>query len=143
MTGPAEGKIPLEGYVEAKLPGGWHRIDCDIYLHVKGYSLARVTHVDLEHPELNDIVPPGSSHYVPFRLRGERIDVALRGRLRGRDVYWISIWCPDLARALGEGHSYVYIGGKYGGVFLGFKREYVRKLEEFAVRMGVKPRSRG
>jgi len=32
------------------------------------------------------------------------------------------------------------VGGKEGGIFLGFKKEYLRKLEELAERHGVKPR---
>ena len=44
MTGPAEGKIPIK--IDFFFEG--RKIPCDAYIHVKGYSRARVTHLDLE-----------------------------------------------------------------------------------------------
>jgi len=50
MSGPGEGKI--------------HLGKADVYLHLKGESGASVTHVDIELPELNDIIKPKESSYV-------------------------------------------------------------------------------
>jgi len=147
MTGPAEGKISLNGVVEFKTVSGSQSIDCDIYLHVKGYSLARVTHVDLENPVLNELLPPKKSLYLPFRIKSSKIEIILRDKVYmkslGTHVHRLIIYCPILASSLGEGvKSSVYIGGKYGGIFLGFKKEYVRRLESLAVKLGVKPRGK-
>ncbi len=144
MTGPAEGKIPIRGIVEL-IDDSTHRLECNIYLHVKGYSLARVTHIDLEHPILNEIIKPKKALYLPFKIRNSRIIVFFKEPIHisnpGIIVRKISIYCPELASALGEGESsFVYVGGKVGGIFLGFKKVFVRRLESLAKRLGVEPR---
>ena len=50
MSGPGEGKILLG--------------KADVYLHLKGKSGASVTHIDIELPELNEIIKPKESSYV-------------------------------------------------------------------------------
>lgn len=50
MSGPSEGKIKLG--------------KADVYLHLKGKSRASVTHIDVELPELNEIIKPGENSYV-------------------------------------------------------------------------------
>ncbi len=71
MSGPAEGKIKLG--------------KADVYLHVKGKSRARITHIDIELPELNKIIKPGENTYV---------------------------------------------GGKEGGVFIGLKKDMIKRAEK-------------
>jgi hypothetical protein len=56
MSGPAPGK---------KLLG-----KANIYIHEKGKSLARVTHIDIELPELNKIVKPKEASYVQGKEGG-------------------------------------------------------------------------
>ncbi|MEK6872398.1 MAG: hypothetical protein AABW90_00110 [Nanoarchaeota archaeon] len=56
MSGPAEGK---------KLIG-----KANVYIHEKGKSLARITHIDIELPELNKILKPGESSYVQAKKGG-------------------------------------------------------------------------
>ncbi|MEK6830398.1 MAG: hypothetical protein AABX77_00005 [Nanoarchaeota archaeon] len=56
MSGPGEGK---------KLIG-----KANVYIHEKGKSLARITHVDIELPELNKIIHPGESTYVQAKEGG-------------------------------------------------------------------------
>jgi len=70
MTGPGYGK---------KLLG-----KANVYIHEKGKSLARVTHIDIELAELNKIVKPGEASYVQ---------------------------------------------GKEGGVFIGLKKEMIKRAE--------------
>ncbi len=41
MTGKGEGK---------------HKIKCDVYLHEKGKSRARITHIDIESPVIGKII---------------------------------------------------------------------------------------
>ncbi len=50
MTGKGEGK---------KLIG-----KADVYIHEKGKSNARITHIDIELDELNKIIKPGENSYV-------------------------------------------------------------------------------
>ena len=56
MSGPGTGKIKLG--------------KADVYLHVKGASGATVTHIDVELPELNEIIKPGESTYVGGKSGG-------------------------------------------------------------------------
>lgn len=50
MSGKAEGKIYLG--------------KADVYIHLKGKSGARITHIDLELDKLNDIIKPKENSYV-------------------------------------------------------------------------------
>lgn len=56
MSGPGEGKI--------------HLGKADVYIHLKGKSGARITHVDIELPELNEILKPGENSYVGAKHGG-------------------------------------------------------------------------
>jgi len=56
MSGPAPGK---------KLLG-----KANVYVHEKGKSLARVTHIDIELPELNKILKPKEATYVQAKQGG-------------------------------------------------------------------------
>jgi len=56
MSGACEGK---------KLLG-----KANVYIHEKGKSLARVTHIDIELEELNKIVKPGEASYVQGKEGG-------------------------------------------------------------------------
>jgi len=56
MSGQAEGKIKLG--------------KADVYIHVKGKSGARVTHVDIELDELNKIIKSGEASYVQAKEGG-------------------------------------------------------------------------
>ncbi|MCM8774633.1 MAG: hypothetical protein NC820_07900 [Candidatus Omnitrophica bacterium] len=70
MSGEGEGKIKLG--------------KADVYIHIKGKSNARITHIDIELDELNKIIKDGESTYV---------------------------------------------GGKSGGVFIGLKKEMIKRIE--------------
>ena len=56
MSGPAEGKIKLG--------------KADVYLHLKGKSLARITHIDIELDELNKIIRPKEATYFAGKPGG-------------------------------------------------------------------------
>ncbi len=56
MSGPGYGK---------KLIG-----KANVYLHEKGKSNARITHVDIELDELNKIIKPGEASYVQAKEGG-------------------------------------------------------------------------
>ena len=44
MSGQGEGKYELKG--------------AKVYLHEQGKSNARITHIDIEHPDINKIIKP-------------------------------------------------------------------------------------
>lgn len=71
MSGPGAGKIKIG--------------KADVYIHEKGKSGASVTHIDIELPELNEIIKPNENSYV---------------------------------------------GGKRGGVFIGLKKEMIKRAEK-------------
>lgn len=56
MSGPGEGKIQLK--------------DAKVYIHVKGKSRARITHIDVEHPLLNKIIKPKEATYAAGKIGG-------------------------------------------------------------------------
>lgn len=122
---------------------GIERVNADVYIHVKGYSLARVTHLDIESPKLNEIMPPGASAFLPVigTSRGFKVDFS-----RVRRGVKLLVESDLLAgRLLRDGErTWAYVGGKVGGIFIGFRKEYVVRLEDIAVKhYGLKPRSRG
>jgi len=147
VTGPAPGKILLNAKVYLL---GSRRVDVssetEVYLHVKGYSLARVTHLDIENSLLNQILPPKTHQYlkilgVPGGIR-VMLNKITRVSLNNDSVVVnsIDVLCEDLADLLKVGESTIaYVGGKYGGIFIGFKKKYVTKLEEKAIERGVNP----
>ena len=49
MSGPAEGK---------------HKIKVNAYVHEKGKSMARITHIDLEGDDISHIIKPGETTFI-------------------------------------------------------------------------------
>jgi len=136
MTGPGEGKIKLSARVFLALRSGIEREleDAEVYLHVKGYSLAKVTHLDIEHPSLNAFIPPSSGRYLYIK--------GVNGGLQiSRGKAYVKVMNPKLNRVLGvDEWTVTWVGGKEGGIYIGFKKEHIRKLEELALEFGVEPR---
>jgi hypothetical protein len=56
MSGKAEGKIELKG--------------AKVYIHEKGKSMARITHIDIEHPFINKIIKPKEATYAAGKIGG-------------------------------------------------------------------------
>jgi len=56
MTGKAYGKHELKG--------------AKVYIHEKGKSLARITHIDIEHPDINKIIKPKEATYAAGKKGG-------------------------------------------------------------------------
>lgn len=56
MTGPGEGKKLLRG--------------AKVYIHEKGKSFARITHIDVEHPMINKIIKPKEATYCGGKKGG-------------------------------------------------------------------------
>ena len=130
MTGPAPGKIPLRG-ARVYIKTSSDRVllsNADVYVHLKGYSRARVTHIDIEHSKLNEIIPPrgGGFYRIIWHPRGVEIDLS-------RLMPGLSIIVEDevLAKLLKPmERSWCYVGGKQGGIFVGLKRHLIERLED-------------
>lgn len=56
MSGPGEGKHLLRG--------------AKVYVHEKGKSMARITHIDIEHPDINKIILPHEATYAAGKKGG-------------------------------------------------------------------------
>ena len=56
MTGPGPGKYLLKG--------------AKVYIHEKGKSFARITHIDIEHPDINKIIKPKEATYAAGKQGG-------------------------------------------------------------------------
>lgn len=56
MSGQGEGKYELKG--------------AKVYLHEQGKSGARITHIDIEHPEINKIIKPKEATYCAGKEGG-------------------------------------------------------------------------
>ena len=146
MTGPGPGKIPLDANVLFCSKNKCIEVSCEVYLHVKGWSLARVTHLDIECPVMNELLAPKRHMYLLLVIKDDELRLKLRNPVYvkplGLLVREIRVVYGELANSLGNGRTWVYVGGKAGGIFLGFKKEYVEKLEALAASKGVAPLSK-
>lgn len=123
MTGPGEGKLLLNG---AKVYLDSEEIPAEVYIHVKGYSLARVTHLDIEHEKLNSIIKPEKGGF--FSIHG--IDKGIKIDFGKKTILIIHDF---LSEVLSKGEkTRTWVGGKVGGIYIGFRKEQIVKLEKIA-----------
>ena len=134
MTGPAIGKLKLEAEVFLE-PGHFKLDGASVFIHLKGYSLARVTHLDIEHEGLGNLIPPkrGGLH----RIEGVRGGISIRLRnpkeTSGRTIKFVRVKCSYLNRVLKPGEVTVtWVGGKAGGIYIGFRRPQIALMERLA-----------
>jgi len=123
MTGPGLGKLLLE---DAKVFIDDRGIKADVYIHVKGFSLARVTHLDIENEELNSILRPKDGGFFSIYGISGGIEIKFeKNRVRVLHEF--------LNEVLKKGEkTRTWVGGKEGGIYVGFKKEQVVKLENIA-----------
>lgn len=118
MTGPGAGKLLLKA--DVFLAG--KKIVARVYIHVKGYSLARVTHLDIESPKLN-----------LMKKKGDFLGVL--GIKNGMEIpnVKIKILCNLLNKVLREGErTRTWVGQKVDGIYIGFRKVEIEKLEKIA-----------
>mgnify|MGYP001062037975 CR=1 FL=1 len=147
-TGPSEGKLGLGATVY--LVSNGKRIELEdafVCIHIKGYSLARVTHLDIEHDVLDNLIPPkrgrlhdieGIKGGIEIKLEGKK-EIEYRGNRT--EPQTILIQCPTLNRVLRAGQSTrTWVGGKFGGIYIGFRKNDIGKLEKVAeTEFGMRP----
>ncbi|MGC9444932.1 MAG: hypothetical protein ACP5E9_08440 [Candidatus Methanospirareceae archaeon] len=121
MIVPTAGKVPLDAHVflnEEELSGA------HVYLHLKGYARATVTHLDLEHPALAGLIPPKTRTFC-WIIGIER---GILIRTEKNDT--VKVLSAQLTTVLPQGQkTKTCVGGKANGLFIGFRRRELRKLE--------------
>jgi len=123
MTGPGPGKLLLEN---ARVFLDGKEIRAEVYIHVKGFSLARVTHLDIESEELNEILKPKEGGF--FSIHG--IDSGIEIKFERKKVRVLHKLLNEVLKK-GE-KTRTWVGGKEGGIYIGFKKEQIAKLERIA-----------
>ena len=115
MTGPAEGKIPIEANVF--LMG--KKIDANVYVHLKGFALAKVTHLDIESEELN--IMKGKGDFLTVIGIDNGIEIpSLNIRIISKRL-----------KVLKSGErTRTWVGQKVDGIYIGFRKEQIRALEK-------------
>ena len=138
MTGPGEGKIPLLARIYIAGRSRRIRIDADVYLHVKGYSLARVTHIDIEDKVLENI----GNTYAKLMADGGKLRIIF---LKPRFIKELEAYVRELIiesndlKPLDSIKSWVFVGRKSGGIFIGFRKNVLQILEKIAITKGYRP----
>ena len=126
MTGLGLGKFVLEeSRVYAFNSGRELEVDVTVYIHMKGYSFARVTHLDIEHEALNEwIAPDRGGFYSIYGIEeGLRIKVAEDSAIEIHHPLLNQVMKPDEK-------TRTWVGGKEGGIYIGFKKREIEKLED-------------
>lgn len=143
MTGPAEGKLGLKAQVYLVSAGEKVKLkNTFVCIHLKGYALARVTHLDLEHDILDNLIPPkrgslldieGFKGGIKIKLE-HRKEVEYEGRkLEPQSIRVVS---PRLNKVLSPTQgTRTWVGGKFGGIYIGFRKPELEKLEKLAKEM--------
>ncbi len=128
MTGPAFGKLLLKN---ARIFINTREIEGEVYIHMKGYALARVTHLDIEAPELNDIYPRSGGSFLSIYGIVDGIKIKIR-----EDLY-VKVLHRLLNHILKPGEkTRTWVGGKEGGIYIGFKKKHIEKLESLVRKLG-------
>jgi hypothetical protein len=127
MTGPTAGKLPIEAQVylnDAELE------DAQVFVHLKGFARATVTHLDIEHPSLVTVIPPKVRTFL--WIVGVENGILIRTE-KGDTV---KVICPLLNQVLPQGEkTKTCVGGKFKGWFIGFRKREMLKLEALAANL--------
>jgi hypothetical protein len=140
LTGPAEGKLGLDATVYLISDRGRIKLeDPFVCIHVKGYSRARVTHLDVEHDILDNLILPKSGRLheikgvkggIEIRLE-ETKEIECQGQKLNPQSILIS--CPTLNEILSPSQSSrTWVGGKFGGIYIGFRKPEIERMEQVA-----------
>lgn len=140
MTGPGPGKIKISSKVVFCNKKGCRELDVIVYLHLKGLSRARVTHIDIEGDKIEDLLC--SDTYVRVSVSGELMRIHST-RDTQEDIFEIRI-ISDMFRKIFKGRkvlSWGFLGKKEGGVYIGFKKDVLESLEEYGFKILKEQRS--
>lgn len=148
MTGPARGKLPLKSEVYFLSKDAKLRLPkVAVYIHLKGYARARVTHLDIESRTVTKLIRRGLGNFL--ELKGIEGGIAIKAREErevevGKNRINLSgllVQNPLLNEVLAPGEvTRTWVGRKFDGIYVGFRRNEISKLEKVALeRFGMKP----
>jgi len=123
------------------------KIDASVYIHLKGYARARVSHIDIEKVGLGKVIFRGRGNLLRTKGIKQGLEIATKEsreiEIDGKKsiVSRIRILSPLLNDVLEESKSKrAWVGRKYDGIYVGFKGEEIEKLEKVALeKFGIKP----
>jgi len=148
MTGPATGKFPLKARVFLLSDNKRKKVeDAMVYIHLRGYARARVTHLDIEHRALGKLIHRGMGNFLDIEgIKGGIIiqpKVERQIELHGKEiaVQGLAVLSPLLNEVLKEGETTrTWVGRKFDGIYIGFRRNEIAKLEGLAAKkFGARP----
>lgn len=128
MTGPGPGKVMVrDAKVFIAEHDHIHELNgAEVYIHLKGYSYARVTHLDIEHPELDNVIEDKGGY---FKIEGIPYGIVIHINENKRIV----VRHRAMNEILADGeNTFTWVGSKTGGIYVGFKKKYIPKLEKLA-----------
>jgi hypothetical protein len=139
------GKLRLDAY--AILMPCESKIDAEVYIHLKGYARARVSHLDIEKMGLGKVIRRGRGNFLEIRGVENGLEVVLREKcqiiLGGEEFTISSIFIASslLNKIVEKGESTrAWVGRKYDGIYIGFRKTEMEKLEKLALeKFGMKP----
>ena len=123
------------------------KIDAEVYVHLKGYARARVSHLDIEKMGLGKVIRRGRGNFLEIKGVENGLEVVLRENrqiiLDGEEVAISSIviTCPLLNEVMEkEKSTKAWVGRKYDGIYIGFRKTELERLEKLAFeKFRIKP----
>lgn len=145
MVKEIHGKLRLDA--SAILMPHEKKIDAEVYIHLKGYMRARVSHLDIEKIGLGEVIRRGRGNFLEIRGVENGLEVILREKrqiiLDGEEIVVSSIviTCTLLNEIIEkEKSTRAWIGRKYDGIYIDFRRAELERLEKLALeKFGIKP----
>lgn len=140
LTGPGPGKIELDcKKVIIRVGDKIIEIKPVLYLHVRGWSLAKVTHLDIEYPGIEKILNLKYREIIGAKI-GKISNVCTQVKSGTRNIL-IRIFSNDLLKLIPDKYyNGCVIGSKIDGIFIGIKKELIKIFEEYASKLGYEPR---
>ena len=122
-------------------------IGAEVFIHLKGYARARVSHLDVEKIGLGKVIRRGRGNFLEIKGVKNGLKIVLREKCQitldkeELEVSSIVIKCSLLNRIIKEGaSSKAWVGRKYDGIYIGFRKTELEKLEKLALeKFGAKP----
>ncbi len=148
MTGPIKGKLKIDADVYFLSKDGEVKLeDVSVYVHVKGYARARVTHLDIEDGVVKKLIHRGRGNFLNIRgvARGIIIQAKMEREIEAAGkilkVWGLEVVNSELNSILAVGETTrTWVGRKYDGLYIGFRKNEVLKLEKMALeKFGLKP----
>jgi len=126
------------------------KVDAEVYIHLKGYARARVSHLDIEKMGFGKVIRRGRGNFLEIRGVENGLEVILREKrqiiLDGEELTVSSIVInhPLINEIIErEKSTKAWVGRKYDGIYIGFRKAELEKLEKIALKsFGIKPLSK-